>query len=409
LSKVVYFAFFVLLFRLFSYFFIPSNLKIAPKDRVAVKGCLESQPKYDRGKQVFYLSELKISTDSETVYNYGDCLEVEGVVDSYTYKQREYLFLENPEIKIEKKSAQRLFYALKNTTAKIQEKASLVFSSWLPEPEASLVSGIVLGAKSKLPKDFYEKLRTTGTLHIVVASGYNLTVISQQPVDKLAWVLGRKGALFFGWLLVWGYALISGGEPPVVRAAIIISLIYLAQFAGRKFAVWRALAVSAWLMLVISPQLITSISFQLSVAAMLGLISFKDKLKGLRKIPLVGKEVADSLSAQVMVLPIIGYHFGQVSWAAPLVNMFVLPLIPMIMTYGLIGLLGLVWLPLAIPFVYLCYPLCWFFVWFIQKTGQYSWLNFSFSFPWWLVLVYYLGVYLFLVRNREGKKDEKAD
>lgn len=410
MKKVLYFAFFVLAFRLFSHFLSVADLNLSPGDRVLVKGCLESQPKTDKGSQVFYLSNLRIVSRGETNYNYGDCLEVSGKVDFYTYQQKDYFYLENPEIKKARQGPVKgIFLTFKKKAADVQDKLSLVFSSWLPEPEASLVSGIVLGAKSKLSKDFYEKLRTTGTLHIVVASGYNLTVISQQPVDKLSWVLGRKGALGFGWLMVWSYALLSGGEPPVVRAAIIISLVYLAQFVGRKFAIWRAFIFSVWAMLAVKPELLVSISFQLSIAAMLGLILFKNNLQGLRKLPLVGRELADSLSAQLMVLPIIGFHFGQVSWAAPLINMFVLPLIPMIMVLGLTSLVGVAFLPLAVPFLYLCYPLSWFFVWFIQKTGQYSWLNFSFSFPWWLVLVYYLGLALLLLRANPLKKgDEKV-
>jgi len=378
---------------------------------VVINSCLDVQPKVDRGSQTFYLSSLKVKTDTETFYNFGDCLRVEGEVNAYTYNQKEYLYLENPEIIYqEKKPVSELFFRIKTTAKVLQKKAGLVFSSWLPEPEAGLVSGIVLGAKSKLSNDFYEKLKTTGTLHIVVASGYNLTVISQQPVDKLAWILGRRLALGVGGLIVWGYVLISGGEPPVVRAAIIISLVYLAQFLGRKFAIWRALAVSVWLMLVISPGLLTSISFQLSIGAMLGLVMFKDNLQGLRKIPLVGKELAESLSAQLMVLPIIGFHFGQVSWAAPLVNMFVLPFIPTIMTFGLLALSGLIWLPLAVPFLYLIYPLCWFFVWFISQAGKLPWLNFSFSFPWWLVLIYYLGLFYFCYKSKlRSKANEETN
>ncbi len=404
-KKILYLLFFVLFFRLSQEYLFSKTSKINSGDRVVISSCLERQPKEERGKQVFYLSGIRIAAGQDPAFSFGDCLRVEGEVSSYDYQQKEYLYIDNPEIeKIKRKPVSGLLFSLQKIGINIQDKAVSVFTRWLPEPQGGLISGIVLGAKSRLPKDFYEKLRTTGTLHIIVASGYNLTVISQRPVEGMAWIMGRKLALGFGWLMVWGYALISGGEPPVVRAAIIISIVYLAQFIGRKFAIWRAFLLSVWLMLVVSPELLLSISFQLSVAAMFGLLVFKDKWEGLRKVPLVGRDLSDSLSAQLMVLPVIAYHFGQLSWAAPVINMIVLPLVPRMMLFGLFSLVGLVWLPLAIPFLYLAYPLCWFFVWFINLTGKLSWLNFSVSFPWWAVLVYYLVLLYFLTRKKTGEQ-----
>ncbi len=405
--KTIYLLSFILFFRLSGQFLFSKTSQINPGDQVVVSGCLESQPKIDRGRQSFYLSEIKIVAKPTPSFDFGDCLKVEGAVSSYDYQQKEYLYIDNPKIeKTKRKPVSGLLFSLQKAGIDIQARAVSVFTRWLPEPQGGIILGIVLGAKSKLPKDFYEKLRTTGTLHIIVASGYNLTVISQRPVEAMAWITGRKLALGFGWIMVWGYALISGGEPPVVRAAIIISIIYLAQFIGRKFAIWRAFMFSVWLMLVVSPSLLVSISFQLSIAAMFGLLTFKDKWQGLRKIPFVGRDLSDSLGAQLMVLPIIGYHFGQVSWGAPLINMIVLPLVPRMMMFGIISLVGLAWLPLAIPFLYLAYPLCWFFVWFINLTGKLSWLNLPIAFPWWMVLVYYLVLFYILSRKRS---DEETD
>ena len=404
--KILYLLSFVLFFRLSQEYLFFKTPKISSGDRVVITKCLDQQPKIDKGKQAFYLSGIKIVADPSPSLDFGDCLRVEGLASSYDYQQKEYLYIDSPKIeKTKRKPISGLLFSLQKIGINIQDRAVSVFTRWLPEPQGGLISGIVLGAKSRLPKDFYEKLRTTGTLHIIVASGYNLTVISQRPVEGMAWVMGRKLALGFGWLMVWGYAFVSGGEPPVVRAAIIISIIYLAQFIGRKFAIWRAFLASVWLMLVIAPDLLISISFQLSIAAMFGLLGFKDKWERLRKIPLVGRDLSDSLSAQLMVLPIIGYHFGQISWGAPIINMIVLPLVPRMMLFGLFSLVGLVWLPLAVPFLYLAYPLCWFFVWFINLTGKLSWLNLSISFPWWAVLVYYFVLLYFLTRV---KKDEQT-
>ena len=397
---MIFFLVFVLLFRLSREYFFTAPLLLNKGDQVVIRSCLEIQPELKGSKQNFTLSGVRIIASGEKRYFFGDCLMIQGELDSYEKYEKEFFYLEEPEIiEWQPNLSEAGLISLKKFGFWLQTEARRIYERFLPEPIASLTSGIVLGAKSRLSADFYQKLQNTGTLHIIVASGYNLTVISQIPVDFLAWFIGRKVALLFGGVLVWLYVLVAGSQPPVIRAAIIVTFIYLAQFLGRKFNVWRAFAIVIWLMLVINPRLLISISFQLSVSAMTGLLIFEKKWERLRKIPLVGKGLAESLSAQIMVLPIIGYHFGQVSWASPLINMLILPLVPYLMILGLAALLGLIFSWLALPFLYLAYPLGWLLVKVIDFFGEFSFLQFSFSFPWWLVVVYYLVLILVHSRN----------
>ncbi|MBL7078294.1 ComEC/Rec2 family competence protein [Candidatus Shapirobacteria bacterium] len=408
---MIFFLVFVLLFRLGREYFFTAPLLLNKGDKIVIRSCLEEQPQLRGDTQSFVLREVRVNTARSGLFNYGDCLMIQGKLDSYvsTFKvgREEFFYLEEPEIIEWRPDLSKAgLISLKKFGFWLQTEARRIYERFLPEPIASLVSGIVLGAKSRLSTDFYQKLQNTGTLHIIVASGYNLTVISQIPVDFLAWFIGRKAALLFGGVLVWLYVLVAGSQPPVIRAAIIVTFIYLAQFSGRKFNVWRAFAVVVWLMLVINPGLLTGISFQLSISAMFGLLFFEKKWERLRKIPLVGKGLAESLSAQIMVLPIIGYHFGQVSWASPLINMLILPLVPYLMILGLAALLGLVFSWLALPFLYLVYPLGWLLVKLIDFFGEFSFLQFSFSFPWWLVVVYYLVIFMFFRHKDSPEVDE---
>jgi len=387
----------ILFFRLIHHFF-SSSLPLRPGSRVLIRSCLDSQPRLRFGRQIFYLAGVKVITSSSSPYHFGDCLIVEGTLTSSRREGRGTFLLKDPLI--ERWSSMPFWpgikWRLKRLAFAGQQKVVFLYRRWLPEPAASLMAGIVLGVKSQLPADFFQQLRTSGTLHIVVASGYNLTVISRRPIETLAWLTGRRRALIVGWLMVWSYVLLTGAEPPVVRAAIIISLIYLAQFWGRKFAVWRAFWTAIWLMLFCQPELLKSLSFQLSVAAMAGLLLFENCWPRLRRLPWVGKELADSLSAQLMVLPLIAHHFGEVSWAAPLVNMFVLPLIPRLMMFGLPALGGLFFSWLALSFLYLSYPLLWWVVKVITTAGRYPWLSLSFPLEWWGVGIYYFLLFLFL-------------
>ncbi len=274
---------------------------------------------------------------------------------------------------------------------RVQFKLADYYHRWLPTPEDSLLSGIVLGQKSQLSGRFHQALQRSGTIHIVVASGYNLTVISQRPVDFLANFIGRRPALGAGFLLVWGYAFLAGWQPPVIRAAIIISFIYLAQFIGRKFSIWPAFFAAAAVMLFINPRLIWSVSFQLSLAALAGILLLAPKFTALQRLPLVGKELSETLAAQILVLPIIAYHFSQISLVAPLANMLVLPLVPFLMEWGLLGLiLGIIWQPLGLPFLWLSYPLLHFFTAVINWWGQWRFSQVQFHFGIGLMAVYYL-------------------
>jgi len=367
---------------------------------------LEEEPVWSYGQQYFTLAGVTITAGEDASYVLGYCLRVEGVVVFARRYGRAALVLYNPKIALwERPRMERKVAAqFKRWAWQMREKAAEVYRGVLPEPEAGLLSGIVLGAKSQLPSDFSQQLKVAGVLHVVVASGYNLTVVSQAPVEELAWFLGRRGAIVLGSVLIWLYVLITGGEPPIVRAGLMISMVYLAQFLGKKFDALRVFLWTVWAMLMVSPGLLESISFQLSAAAMGGMLLFNNNWQRLRKFKVVGNSLADSLSCQIAVAPIIAYHFSQISWAAPLTNMVLLPLVPGLMGIGLLGLMGLIWRPIAIPILYFVYPSLCLFVRLVEKIGEISWLMVGVKFEGWMAIIYYLGVGAVLLLSKKQLK-----
>ncbi len=238
----------------------------------------------------------------------------------------------------------------------VRQKLVDRYREWLPEPEASLVAGIVLGAKSSLPERFYQALVNTGTVHIVVASGYNLTVVAEMMFLMLTYVMNRRWATIctVGSMMV--YAWLTGWGVPIMRALVMGSLVLIAKTLGRTANVGWWLFLAVWAMVMVSPELIESISFQLSVMATAGLVWVEPWLRGgLEKLKIglvagiLGTELVPTLSAQIATAPIIWWHFGRVSWISPLVNMLVLPLVPPLMLLGAVQLIG-GWL--TAPFVY---------------------------------------------------------
>src|SRR3989344_4427309 len=220
----------------------------------------------------------------------------------------------------------------------LREAIANVIKISLPEPQASLLLGILIGIKSSFPPSFYEALRVTGTLHIVVVSGYNISVLIN-TLGRLLIFLPLK--IRFGVTLIFllFFVLLVGPEPPVVRAAIMGAIGLLGTILGRQKDAFRILVLSGAAMVVFNPAWITELSFQLSFLATLGLILIFPILD--RITPDKGGFLRDdfltTLSAQITVWPLIAFSFVQASLLSPLANVLVLWTIPIITYLGLVA------------------------------------------------------------------------
>jgi ComEC/Rec2-related protein len=237
----------------------------------------------------------------------------------------------------------------------LRGKWVVILEKTLPEPMSSLAAGILLGVKSEMSQGFYEHLVATGTLHIVAASGFNVSIIATVLMSLLSRVLSRGVAIFFGIIGVILYALVAGGSASVVRAGIMGILTLIVYYFGRPAEAKRLLWVTGICMLFFDPLLIVNIGFQLSFAATAGILYIEpwiEKCSGTRRF--LKDYLYPTLAATFATLPIILWHFGRVSFISPLVNMLVLPLVPLVM---LLTSLILVGGQLAAYFAYL--PLWW--------------------------------------------------
>jgi len=230
-----------------------------------------------------------------------------------------------------------------------------IYRQLLPEPEGSLVAGVVLGYKD-LPYDFYQKLINSGTIHIIVASGYNVMIVGEMVLASLFYIMVRSRASILAVLVMFVYALLTGFDPPVVRAVIMGGILIAGQGLGRSGMSWWSLLVAIWLMVIIEPLVMLSIGFQLSVAASMGLLFIgpkareflENKWNGVWLGILLKTEFLPTFSAQIMTAPLIWWYFGRISWVGLVSNIFVLPLVPVLMLLGAVMLvLGMIWLPLG--------------------------------------------------------------
>ncbi len=213
-----------------------------------------------------------------------------------------------------------------------------------PEPMSSLAAGILLGVRQRMPQDFYQQLVTTGTLHIVAASGFNVMIVASVLMVVAGQIWRRGVAIVVGVVGIVVYVLLAGASASVVRAGIMGSLTLIAYYLGRPAEAKRLLWISAGAMLLIHPLMLVDIGFQLSVAATAGILYFVPLIERVAishtRYVILKDYLYPTLAATLATAPVILYHFGRVSWISPLVNMLILPVIPLIMGLSALVLVG---------------------------------------------------------------------
>lgn len=221
----------------------------------------------------------------------------------------------------------------------LQNYLSQTINNLMPYPQSTLLEGILLGSSSKLPFSLKEDLKTTSTIHMVVVSGQNLSMVAGF-IMSFVYFLGRRKTILLALLAIIFYSLLTGMQVPVIRAAIMVTLVYLAQILGKENTGWWVLLITAGLMLLWNPNWLLSISFQLSFMATLGVVAVAPVfIKHLQAVPKILREdLSISLAAQLLTLPIIAYNFSQISLIGIVVNSLILWSIPLVMISGFVTL-----------------------------------------------------------------------
>jgi competence protein ComEC len=316
-------------------------------------------------------------------YKYGDLFSVTGELetpprlDDFDYKgylahQGIYATMYYPKIEVldEGYGFQPLawIYALR-------ERLAQTLAEVLPEPQASLAQGIILGIRGNIPQYLNEDFTRSGTAHLLAISGLNIGIMAGILLGVGLWLFGRRHYLYV-WLAfgaIWLYTVITGMNPPVVRGAIMASLFLFAEALGRQRSGMAALTLAAAVMVGIHPYILGDASFQLSFMAMAGLIFIYPILRetGRRVITArLGDEgffvsivnvtidtMSATLAAIIAVWPLIAYYFGIFSLAGPIATFLAMPVLTVIIVTGtLTAILGLASLVVAQALGWLTWP-----------------------------------------------------
>ncbi|MFH0847704.1 MAG: DNA internalization-related competence protein ComEC/Rec2 [Chloroflexota bacterium] len=416
---------------------------------LAVRGTIISDPEVSE-KTVHILlkvSELKNSDWQKVTgnllvfapvyssYRYGDRIELQGELETppefpdfsyrnYLAQQGVYSTMLYPKIEILARGSGFKPLSLIYTS---RHRLAETLTQVLPEPQASLAEGIILGMRTSIPEPVAEAFARSGTTHVLAISGVNLSIIAAMLVSLTTWLLGRRHSfhILMTLTIIWLYSILTGFEPPVVRSAVMASLFLLAELLGRQKNSLTALTFAATIMTLVSPRILRDASFQLSFLATAGLIlispPLRESFRALAKNLLARENVTGtvmgifidslsvSLAAVIAVAPLSTYYFGIVSFSGLPATLLSLPVLPVIIVSGLLtGISGLVSLPLAHllgGFVRLSIDYLLLTVKFFAGVPL-SYLKLSGT-SGYLIAVYYLGLLLALWRlKRKSTSDE---
>ncbi len=319
-----------------------ARLTIKPENMISDKGKIlviaEKYPEYQYGDRLRITGKLQRPAEDIDGFNYQDYLAKDGVYSVIYWSKIELL---------ERKK--------ENIYAKILEfkgKMRKSIRQNLSYPQSSILSAMILGDKGQIPNDLKQSLNLAGVRHITAISGMHITILT---CILMAFLLGfglwRWQAFYFSIALMVLFIIMTGLQPSAVRAGIMGGLFLLSQYLGRTNASSRTMFFAAAGMLAANPLLLKlDAGFQLSFLAIMGIIHlgpvFSHWLKFIPEEKFINLKgiLIMTFSAQVFTLPILIYNFGYVSLVSPLANIFIVPLLSLIMLSGFIfSLAGIFW------------------------------------------------------------------
>jgi competence protein ComEC len=311
---------------------------------------------------------------------YGDRVHATGLLETPPefpdFSYRDYLARQGVHSLMARASVERVGGEEGNAVLRAlyayRRHALGVLGALFPEPEASLLSGILLGVESGIPADLRQAYDATGTAHIIAISGFNIAIIAGLFGRLFTrWLGARRGA----WAALAGiavYTALVGADASVVRAALMAGLVILARRLGRQNDALAALGAAALLMTAVNPMTLWDVGFQLSFGATLGLVLYAEPLqraaerlaarwfepkRAARLAAVVGEYTLFTFAAQVTTLPLTALYFHRFSVVAWVANPLVLPAQPAVMVLGgLAALAGSLWLPLGRPLAWVAWP-----------------------------------------------------
>ena len=282
-------------------------------------------------------------------FNYADYLETKNVSGVMTAAPRQITVLTGNKGK-----------PLMTFFARVRAKALALLQRFLPPEEAQLAAGFIFGQTENITEELLTAYQRLGLAHLLAVSGLHVGFVT----SLILFLFMRLGRPLLSYsaaaLFILVYVFLTGGQPPVWRAALTALITLAAKQYGRESEGLQTLSLAALLLLYFRPLWLFSLSFQLSFAAAAGILLLAPRLQAsLKWCPqFLASPLSVSMAALLGVLPLQAAHFGYFSFYTIPLNLLCVPVVGLVVMLGLLGILvGLVSAVLAAPIITMTLPL----------------------------------------------------
>lgn len=232
---------------------------------------------------------------------------------------------------------------------KIREKLLTVYRNQaLGKNELEILSALTLGYKRELDPETKRVFSASGAMHVLAVSGLHVGIVFWIITLLFGFLRKRNfGRIFFvsiSILALWSYAFLTGLSPSVMRAATMFTIFVVGDNLKRKANTYNSLAASAMCLLLINPNNLFEVGFQLSYSAVFGIVFLQPKLSKVitvknKFLMFFWSLLTVSISAQIATFPLTAFYFNQFPSYFWITNLFVIPAVMILIPLGLALLL----------------------------------------------------------------------
>lgn len=362
---------------------------------------------------------ILVIADRNSSVSYGDKIKVEGYLlepenfttssgKEFNYKrylslQDIYYIVKDPQINV---ISHNNGNKIKSILYKFRNRFTDKINKIIPKPESDLANGLILGIRGGFDKEMNEKFISTGTIHIIALSGYNVSIIAEGVMRIFGLVFTQVISIIFGIVIIILFIVMTGANATAIRAGIMAVIMLIGRMTDRRYLAGRALVIAGLLMISYNPRVILDMSFQLSFIATGGVLFLTPKvINWVRFIsPRFGfrEMFASTIAATIAVLPILLYLTGVLSLVSLFANILILLFIPIAMLFiFMTGLFGFIFHPIAILLGYIAYLILAYILYVISFFGGVAFASIIIqSFPLSITIILYtLMIWWFLKRK----------
>lgn len=228
--------------------------------------------------------------------------------------------------------------SIKRWASKLQYRWIKFFQETLPEDACGLLVSLVLGNRAYLRGPIQQQFQDAGVAHLLSVSGFHVGIVSLFLL-LLAKIFRLKKTSKTVFLLagLWLFVFTAGLKAPVIRAAVMWTIAWGAEVVGKDKDGGAVLWTAGLLMLGFAPRLLFEPGFQLSFAAVAGIVYLYPVLGSAwsKKGKKAGQILAVSMAVQWSLFPLLAFHFHRVSWLAPVSQVLLVPLAGVSMLLGM--------------------------------------------------------------------------